>query len=334
MMEDKERGLEDEVLNQELRAAMAELSERRAAEAVRTTVERTLIRRYSWIGAIVAIVTSAIITFLVKANVDSALLDSRTNLAVSEALQARNMKALDDLENALDTLKDLEEKLTKLDTKASDVETKVSQIAIHSVALRQDQFLSTSDVLTVSEGLELRISELEESFGSTSLVRSPDSSAEAIETARVRATRRKTRVEISGCSAASELAVELREVGFSVSISDDDDDIEKSQSIWWGNRIPLENIKAALPKILSSCSHLRFHQISGDFVSPPDSVHDELYIGGATSTAIERGHSEILPGEMISAVQDAKTIQELHAFVRSRYTKSFEVEDLVEELKR
>jgi DNA repair exonuclease SbcCD ATPase subunit len=133
-----------------------ELAERRVSDAVRTNVEKELVRRYSWIGLIVAALTGGTIALLVN----SALLDTRQNLAAAEALQERSVKSLDELDKSLHRMKQLEGKLRELSNQASGTESKFQELQVLSVSLRRDQYSSSSDILQVARGLESRVDAL------------------------------------------------------------------------------------------------------------------------------------------------------------------------------
>jgi hypothetical protein len=67
-----------------------ELEKRRLTDEVRMAVERDLKRRYSWMGLVVAIIMSSLITLTVR----EILLPARVQMGVIEELQDRAMKQL------------------------------------------------------------------------------------------------------------------------------------------------------------------------------------------------------------------------------------------------
>lgn len=89
-----------------------ELERRRMTDAVRDSVEKTLVRRYSWLGIMVAALTGGVGTLLVN----NALSRASTELRLAERLRGQADSAIDSLLEARRTLEDLGRRALRADS--------------------------------------------------------------------------------------------------------------------------------------------------------------------------------------------------------------------------
>lgn len=59
----------------------------------------------------------------------------------------------------------------------------------------------------------------------------------------------------------------------------------RHEAIWIGARVPARVVVLAIKTVIRTWPHLKYMHLSSDGGDPPDLVHDQLYFGGATSTA-------------------------------------------------
>ncbi|PJZ41684.1 hypothetical protein CH370_09585 [Leptospira kmetyi] len=116
---------------------------------------------------------------------------------------------------------------------------------------------------------------------------------------------------------------DLLKKGFFISIYQSNyfkvDSVQDSSAIWLGKNVPLEIAKEVIVSASQHSQHLKYIHISGDQSGePPLFVHDQIFIGGSTSTAKEYKLKEIKTTEFKS-IESFKTIDELHSFVRNYY---------------
>lgn len=324
--------------NEEMRLALAELSERRAADAVQERVEKTLIKRYSWLGLIIAVLTGGVIAVLVKSNVDTALLETHKNIAASQAIQERSDAALIELDKSLKRMKALEQKVSSLAGKADGVEIKFKEIESYSVSIRRDQYASSIDVLEVSGKLEERITEIEKSVAELSipaedrekLVEALDRSKEIeapVQKARLRAEKRRYPIQLSGLPKAKKLIEALSQSGFTASIYNefsDEQSPKSNEAIWVGKSVPYKDVVEIIKIALTYFPNLKYASLSGDHDEPPEYVHSEMFLGGTTFTAEEEGLRELPTKNLPVLFDEISSKEELHEFIRSYYGETAE----------
>ena len=94
------------------------------------------------------------------------------------------------------------------------------------------------------------------------------------------------------------------------------------QAIWLGKNVPIKFACEVLKIAKQRYPHLKYICIPGDLRDdPPESVHNQIYIGGATSTALERGLKPLEESDFEDIFR-APTTEALHEKVRSKYKKS------------
>lgn len=95
---------------------------------------------------------------------------------------------------------------------------------------------------------------------------------------------------------------------------------DSGKAIWIGPEVPLSVVKTAVSKAFELFPFLCYVSIVGDKdESAPESVYGEIFIGGATSTALEEGLTELSHKELLNALNRAETIGDFHTFIRSKY---------------
>ena len=191
---------------------LRELAERRAAEVVQSRVEKALISRYAWIGLLVAALTGGTVTLLVN----SALVDTRADLAVAEALRDRSLSILDRLEHSLESIHHLEESIGELTAEAQNLRSTAT-------LLRQDQTSSEEEVLGVSEKIQERLDVLESvvqelNLSAGSRRKLADVTRKVVRPARKRVEKRRYRVHVINMPTAKNLKEALTRAGFSAAI--------------------------------------------------------------------------------------------------------------------
>lgn len=105
--------------------------------------------------------------------------------------------------------------------------------------------------------------------------------------------------------------------GYIVEIYDDKKatQLHAHKSIWLGYKFPFEIAKDAILQAKSSYPHLTYIELSNYKSKPPLYVHSQLFIGGSTSTAKERGTKPILSKDW-ERFSKLANIKELHEFVK------------------
>jgi hypothetical protein len=116
-----------------------ELEQRRLTDEVRLAVESDLKRRYSWIGLVVAVIMSSVITLTVR----EILLPARVQMGVVEELQGRAMKQLGETSSQ-------SEKLT----------TQFMELEQASEMLRQKLVEASQTNLEFTEDIRVKMTEL------------------------------------------------------------------------------------------------------------------------------------------------------------------------------
>jgi len=93
-------------------------------------------------------------------------------------------------------------------------------------------------------------------------------------------------------------------------------------AIWLGKNLNSKIVKDVISVAIDFYPHLKYIMISGDLgPQPPDEVHDELYVGGSTQTAIRDGLIEFSK-EDFRRLLSYDSIDEMHKFIRSKYSKN------------
>jgi hypothetical protein len=135
-------------------------------------------------------------------------------------------------------------------------------------------------------------------------------------------------VWVSNIRRTGPVLVALRELGFKADVYRLDssrpndgeplDNAPAHAAIWIGSRVPPRIAVPAIKRVAEIWHHLRFLHLSVDGGNPPDEIHDQLYFGGSTSTAVEYGLLRWTPKELRRLPEDV-SIEDFHKVVRAKY---------------
>jgi len=104
---------------------------------------------------------------------------------------------------------------------------------------------------------------------------------------------------------------------------EDNNTINESRAIWLGKNIPFNISKEVITDAISFYPHLQYIHISGDLrEDPPARIHDNIFIGGSTSTAIEDYKLYPISEDFILKISKLKSKDELYKLIRSFYPKN------------
>jgi hypothetical protein len=92
------------------------------------------------------------------------------------------------------------------------------------------------------------------------------------------------------------------------------------ETIWLGRKVNPSFATEIIKIAVNFFPHLKYIYISGDKndVDPPDYVHNQIYVGGATSTAKGYKLKEI-PTKEILKLDNSVSRERLHSFIRNYY---------------
>ena len=90
-------------------------------------------------------------------------------------------------------------------------------------------------------------------------------------------------------------------------------------SIWLGDLIPLEMAIDVIKTSKKLMPHLKYIQLNNLFYEP-EYVRYEIFIGGSTQTAIERGLYEMKEADF-NALYEMKDINQLHKYINDKNTQ-------------
>ena len=91
------------------------------------------------------------------------------------------------------------------------------------------------------------------------------------------------------------------------------------KSIWLGKNVPLEIASDVITISKNFYNHLEYIHISEEETNIPNYVHNQIFIGGATSTA-EDYSLEPLSKDDFESIKDKDTLVELHKFIKAFYS--------------
>lgn len=102
---------------------------------------------------------------------------------------------------------------------------------------------------------------------------------------------------------------------------EEDNVLEKQEAIWVGSRVPYKEAIEVIKLSLEQWPHLKYVEISSDGADPPDEIHDEIFIGGSTSTAIENGLKSWSRADF-AKLNSSINLHSFHAAIRRKYGRS------------
>lgn len=160
------------------------------------------------------------------------------------------------------------------------------------------------------------------------IVKEIKSDNEAIVSTRKGLTRKHqlvTNVDISVVNAydSHKMLSALKSNGFNADIYQPErgphEDHSTQEGIWLGYRVSPEVAVRVIHTAVQAWPHLKYVHLSNDNNDPPDYVHDQIFIGGATSAAKRYGIKEWLPKDF-QQLNESMTQSEFHAAVRAKYS--------------
>ena len=122
---------------------------------------------------------------------------------------------------------------------------------------------------------------------------------------------------------------QMKQKGFSFSVylpayevSENNNSISDHEAIWLGVNVPFEISKQIIIEAKKFYKHLKYIHISGDLNdASPSFVYEQIFIGGATSTAKEYGLLPIL-ADGFAKIEHTTYKEELFNIIRNYYPKS------------
>lgn len=134
-------------------------------------------------------------------------------------------------------------------------------------------------------------------------------------------------VDVMDLPGAVNIMEELKNRGFHVSMYDNPGDgrsYDGQACIWIGYRLSPSVVIEALKVAVKVWPHLKYLQLSNDNYDPPEYIHNQIFIGGATSTAITRGLSAWSREEILSLDENIG-YEEFHHIINGRGEKTAKV---------
>lgn len=135
-------------------------------------------------------------------------------------------------------------------------------------------------------------------------------------------------VSASNAAGVTELIESIKNLGFNAEIyqsvhaaKEDKPPIELSdrESVWVGSRVPASAAIKVIKTAIRQWPQLKYLHLSGDGGDPPDYVHYQIFIGGATSAAKRYGLKKWANDELF-ALNDNMSMNEFHQAIRAKYS--------------
>jgi methyl-accepting chemotaxis protein len=112
----KEKGPRNELVDS--------LYKKQVADELRDGVEKSLKKKYAWLGLLVFVLSGGGITLLVN----NILSGAQTNVAVAEALQKRSIKTLDELDKSIKKIDQFTTSIERIEKRAQALENRYSAV--------------------------------------------------------------------------------------------------------------------------------------------------------------------------------------------------------------
>lgn len=127
-------------------------------------------------------------------------------------------------------------------------------------------------------------------------------------------------------SKSSALVNSLKEKGYSVDLYEGSygrrktkDKPSEYESIWLGRNVPADIAIEVIKSAKQMFPFLKYISISGDHgEGPPENVHNEMFMGGATASAIGDNIKELKDSDF-EKLYEISSRSDLHKFIRSFY---------------
>lgn len=131
----------------------------------------------------------------------------------------------------------------------------------------------------------------------------------------------KDLISITNFSDAKNFQRKLIKQGFLVEIYDDIEDetsfnFRNHKSIWLGYKVPFKIAKDVIIMAHENYPHLAYIDLSNHKSKPPEYVHSQIFIGGSTETARERGIKPFSKNDW-EKLKTTKNLKELHELIKT-----------------
>lgn len=128
------------------------------------------------------------------------------------------------------------------------------------------------------------------------------------------------KIKITYLAGSRQFVKDLNKKGYSAEIyfgvAGKDTQLRKNlehEAIWLGKNVPVHTAIEIIKMAKSKFTYLKYIDLSPD--NAPEYVHDEIYIGGATSTAIEDKLKK-MTNKDFTKFYECKSMEEMHEFIR------------------
>lgn len=302
-------------------------------------VEKSLRKKYAWLGVVGLLITSGGITLMVNAilsgaekNVAHIVSGAEKNVAVAEALQERSHKTLAAIDESLVKLSRLDVQLEKLGDRAKKTELRYD--ALLESASNLSNF--SRDNLEISQEIRDDVARLTQIVNELSkkgakadktlsnLVTRSEEIGNSLKSSSVKIRQTVSRVKLAKYPVALQefediqdyteaLKKELKDLGYSIRVLPAPGrNIKKNQAIAVGKDVPIE---IAVPVIRLAKEHLPFliYLRFGRFL---DST---VHIGASSAVTASLGVRPFNDSEFKKATDPTQTQKEFHSLIKSLY---------------
>lgn len=129
-------------------------------------------------------------------------------------------------------------------------------------------------------------------------------------------------VEVADIENSGELVKTLRAKGIAAVIFPKNVRVENAQTnrvIWLGKNVPLEMARVTIKEALIFNPYICYVHVVGDRgEKPPEKVNNTIHVGGSEEAALAMKLAVIPAAELQQALDQAKTIEELHRFFHDK----------------
>lgn len=129
-------------------------------------------------------------------------------------------------------------------------------------------------------------------------------------------------VEVADIDRSSELVKTLNAKGITAVIFPKNIRVENAQTnrvIWLGKNVPLEMARVTIREALVFNPYICYVHVVGDRgEKPPEKVNNTIHVGGSEEAALAMKLAVIPAAELQEALDQAKTIEELHRFFHGK----------------
>ncbi len=97
------------------------------------------------------------------------------------------------------------------------------------------------------------------------------------------------------------------------------DSMENNEGIWIGSRVDARSAIQVIKLAVTHWPDLKYLHLSNDGGEPPDYVHEQLFLGGSSSTASRYGLQK-WSNEQLLELDESMSSEAFHSAIRSRYS--------------